>query len=583
MRQLFKRVRWRVANGRRADDGFSLTELLISMVVIGIILAGMAGVQVKALATVALSRQRQQAIDLANRTMEQIRALPYDTVTAGLRTSDLSGDANITSGMFEPAYDSSISEHIVSSASASSAPLYPHVQAGAATTVGPVQFRVASYVSLVSATAGDTLEGYWLTAIVTWSSAQTNGVTKTVATRSQLFSPSGCLSTATHPFSGPCQAYFDATAGDTPAGISIATSSPGLPALIGDDLQTSTVSTPSLSAVLMSEQTISTQGKAVTSGAKYSTGTVETAAGEVGAASGATTDPATGEAAFTPTATSFQGTSTVSSSTGAFALGAGSGDSATAASTTEAAGTCLDLSDVAVNTGEPCSNAKVTPSGNLTATLAYNSKTLPLASITAAGTPSRAFVARYLSSGGAICPTASGIGCISAKTAGALGAATMGGTVPSATGHPAGFSQMVSLSGFTTTAGAESGIGAAGPTTTRAGTLTYWSGAANVNVNLATALAQTLTLGPVAYSYSGPLGTAQVAMSGTVTIGDPDTSTVAGTCQPTACSAAATSGSVIATLEYDVTIDGVPAGAFIVTVDLGTAMAKTSYTAAPVA
>jgi hypothetical protein len=89
------------------------------MVILGGCLLGLLTVQVSALRTVTVAKERQQATALTNRTMEQLRALPYNTVTAGLNTSDLGGDANIATGRLKPVgYPTSIDEQLVSGGSA---------------------------------------------------------------------------------------------------------------------------------------------------------------------------------------------------------------------------------------------------------------------------------------------------------------------------------------------------------------------------------------------------------------------------------------------------------------------------------
>jgi hypothetical protein len=62
-------------------------------------------------------------------------------------------------------YPNSIDELLVSGGSAAALPLLPHCQQSAATLVRGVQYKVCTYVTLVSATAGDTSKGYWLTVI----------------------------------------------------------------------------------------------------------------------------------------------------------------------------------------------------------------------------------------------------------------------------------------------------------------------------------------------------------------------------------------------------------------------------------
>ena len=589
------------------DDGFTLVELLVTMAVISTVLLGLLGVQISALSTVTLSRERQQATDLANRTMEQLRALPYDTVAAGLLATDASPavDANIklVGGVlrYQPAHKPAIDEILVTrtasncpstttvtAADCPPLPLYPHVQTGAAAKIGKVQFQLASYVTLVSTTPADTSQGYWLTVDVTWSSAQTGGRTTRVSTRSQAFSPSGCLSTATHPFSGPCQAYFEAAAGSTPAGIAVTGELPTGAALLGHELRQASVSLPTLSSVVQSEQIVSTQSTSTAPQTRYTLTGAETPSGGTAATTGATTDPATG-ASTAPAdddRTEPADSAVLAGTSGSFTLSRGASP-VRAASTTRAVATaagCRTTADLSVSSSQVCSSGSTELDGPVQASVTYGAP-IPLASIAAAGSPSRAVAGRFTTAGGPLCAATSGVGCIAADSARTVGAARVGGapagaTLPDGSPVPAGFA-MVSVSGSTATATAESGLGAVAPAAGRTGSLTF-SGASSP-VDLATATPQTLPLQPVSFSYTGPSGVpVQVALSGSVTVGAtvvPPAST--GTCQPQACAVEVSSGAVLASVTYELTSGGSPVGRFTVTADLGAATARTSYRGAP--
>ncbi len=203
---------------QRGDAGFTLVEMVVAILVISVGLLGLMTVQMRSIATVGLAGQRQNATALGNRAMEQMRALPYGTVTGGMACSDLSNtDTNISvstvsggcSATFHPGYDPSISETVVTTTSTSQvAPLNPHIQptGTSGTTIGNVVYDVRAYITRVSSDL--TVDaGYWLTVIVGWKSSASGNTTKTIGTRSQLFSPKGCLALTTHPFSGPCQAF----------------------------------------------------------------------------------------------------------------------------------------------------------------------------------------------------------------------------------------------------------------------------------------------------------------------------------------------------------------------------------------
>jgi hypothetical protein len=165
----------------------------------------------------------------------------------------------------------------------------------------------------------------------------------------------------------------------------------------------------------------------------------------------------------------------------------------------------------------------------------------------------------------------------------------IGGLPPGVAGTDALFSTMAIVTGYADKATAESGIGAQpGNSQRTSGTLTYWTGLSYTDLDLRTAAAGTVTMADVVASY--PIaggGSYVISLTGKVDIGS---SAVApsGTapCLTVACTVTSTTGSVIATVVYDIwrtDAAGIqsPVAKFAVTLDLGSALAKTSYRAAP--
>lgn len=560
---------------RSSDDGgFSLVELLVTMIIIGTVLIGLIGVQLTAMRTVALSKQRQQAVALANQAIEELRALPYLTVAGGLRTADLTGDPNITGGSLQPQYSSAVNEALVTSTGQATAPLYPHVQPSTATKVGNTQYDVRVYVSLVGASA---TAGYWLTAIVKWTSSVTKNQPKSVAVRSELFSPSGCLSTATHPFSGPCQAFLYGNAGTTPAGITLQPVDAAHPQLLpGRDVQSAGVTLGEESVTAQLEQALSAQGKATTSGAQATTSAGVQTVGNQSAISAADTDPGTGTPSGTGSATASQSSPNqlvVGPTGGQLVLTAGPSDAGRSVSTTAAgsADGCNDVTGTALTNNDVCTSVSTTPSGSAAATY----RGYPLASV-AAGATSRSFAARFPTPGGIRCPTASGVGCVSARTALNVGTASIGAGLP---GMPAGYSAMVSVANYAASASAESGLGASSsPVRTRNGSLTYWGAdQAAHTVTLDPTTSSSITLGQV-FATEGSLN---ISMNGTVSMSSAATVTTGPSGCATACTQTTTVPSVSASVTFTFTQSGVQVGYFTLRLDLGTALTKTTYKAAP--
>ena len=162
-----------------------------------------------AFAPTALARQRQTATGLADQAMEQIRALPFDTVKLGLDNTDLQNttDPNIVKNCGgvngEYCYGS---ERIPHGTNASVVPLVPHQRT---VTVRAVTFTVSTYISYYQNDISTNT--FRLTVIVSWTSPEVRRATQ-VQVQTVVNSPAGCLSTATHPFSAPCQPFLYANA-----------------------------------------------------------------------------------------------------------------------------------------------------------------------------------------------------------------------------------------------------------------------------------------------------------------------------------------------------------------------------------
>src|SRR4051812_25483235 len=86
----------RFRSRQSADEGFTLVELTVAMVVTVLVMSSLMIVFLGSIRGVALAKQRQAATGLATSTMEQLRALDYGTLSAGLYCSDLAGDTNVT-------------------------------------------------------------------------------------------------------------------------------------------------------------------------------------------------------------------------------------------------------------------------------------------------------------------------------------------------------------------------------------------------------------------------------------------------------------------------------------------------------
>jgi len=147
---------------------------------------------------------------------------------------------------------------------------------------------------------------------------------------------------------------------------------------------------------------------------------------------------------------------------------------------------------------------------------------------------------------------------------------------------PAGFTSMATVTGYQVQASAESGVGAAAPSASRAGSLSYWNGTGYTTVSLAGSPATPITLPAVTQTFSNDGHDVNITMSGQIDVG-PVSATPSGAlpCQPTACGVSASARGVVTTLTYSVVVDGVNVANFTAATDLGSALAGTTYRAAP--
>ncbi len=140
----------------------------------------------------------------------------------------------------------------------------------------------------------------------------------------------------------------------------------------------------------------------------------------------------------------------------------------------------------------------------------------------------------------------------------------------------AGPAPLVNVTGYSDSADSEAGVGTGGPSVTRAGTLTFWDGSDFRSEPITTASAS-YTVPEVIGTY----GRLVVKSSGAVSVAATTTSVTGAAPCSTACTNRASSGSVVATLVYSISDGATHLGAFTATLDLGSALAQTSYKAAP--
>ena len=591
----------RVLRPRAGTDegGFTLVELVIAMFITLLVMSSMLGLFVSSLSTVALAKQRQTATALATQTLERLRALPYDVVKAGIRsgTAAYTSDPNLAdiatpTPRFRPV-SGGIDEVLVTSSSQVTPPLSLH---RVPTTVANVTYTVGIYVTQ----AGTPQPAYNLTALVTFQSSVSRGA-KSIIQRSTSFSPSGCLSTANHPFSGPCQAAFSALGKSSPGGVTVSNptgSDVNIQGFGGTEIGIDVASTSATTTV---EQTTTLVAGARTSAATQTVGGVTGTSGAQNASASADSDPSSSAAAGSATSSAPSQTIAVQSLTGlAGTLSAtpNSTDTGAAASQVIAGATgCVNSGGATIASGQPCASSSVHPQG-AASTVTYNlggasplrsMPTFTLASVAPASGPTRAVAGRFTIANGSTC-TVAVPNCAHAGIRRVVGDVAVGGLPARVAGDlgPAAYTNAFTVTGLVESARAESGTGSSAPALSRtAGTLAYWNGATYTSLALSTVTAdQAIDPPSVTMTYTHPSGRNVVITADTDIrlIAPRTTIAIPALCQPLACTAEATSaGTLRAQTLYTVTFEGLPVTSFVVSTDLGGLNAESSFRAAPLA
>jgi type II secretory pathway pseudopilin PulG len=254
-RTLTRRTRSRL----HGERGFTIVETVVAMVVIFASLTALAYTATIGFRYIAYGRDRQQATGLANQIMEEIRGQAYSVITRGMSTTDITSDARIVTCSTVKRFETCSGPKVVSSSVpvGTAAPwLIPH---SGTRSVGNLEVSWATYVTNDDPAANP----YSVTVIVSWGAgALAQGPNNLVRIESNFWSPSGCVSSDTHPFAAPCQPYFYGLA-SVPAG-SVTFGSINLHEL-AVDLDRATVSFPSARASLQQEQVSNLEADAVES------------------------------------------------------------------------------------------------------------------------------------------------------------------------------------------------------------------------------------------------------------------------------------------------------------------------------
>ena len=373
-RILIRRARARL-NGER---GFTIVETVVAMVVIFGSLTALMYTATSGFRYIALARERQSATGAATRLMEQIRALSVDTITDGMKTSDIAtGDPRIKTPTEcgDGAYHflTCAGEAIVHESDPPTVePLVPHTGTLSAPEY-PTTYTWATYIT----NSDPTNDPYRVTVIVSWSGGAVGGAAKFIQLQSLWSSPKGCAaSPVIHPFAGACQPFFTGTATAPQGSIVFGTSGS---TVNGIAVSGASLFGPSAEARGSIEQVSQMQGAVGQSGASWSTMTgglasLATAADGNPSTGTPTYDPASGSppAALIPTSGSISVTgSPVAMSLSASSSG-DSGSSVAADAANSSTAKCPSVSTTwpsSQNDVLPCAWARTVRGGTLSGTV----------------------------------------------------------------------------------------------------------------------------------------------------------------------------------------------------------------------
>jgi prepilin-type N-terminal cleavage/methylation domain-containing protein len=585
------RVLQRLASRRGEDDGFTLIELVVAMLVISLVLLGLMAAQTSALVTGAQARQRTQAAAVANQTMEQLRALPWLTLSKGLHANFVSaagGDVNVASGRLQPAVGSTISEPLVTSSAqvTNMPPLSGAAGTNKTVSTDPggtgTTFTTRTYVTTSPSTASGVLT---LTVITTWP-AKSNARNAYVMLRSQAYAPAGgCGDVSNQPFLGACQALFSGSGGATAPSVVVSpvTPGPGAPAptslLAGTDYAVATLAVGQAGASLTSQQSTSvdsTVQHAASTLTRVDPEAPETASGGTKLNNAASNDVGSaGAAPSSPADVVGTGTSSTVTATGgslSLLLQAGTGASGTAGASTTTS--CRS----GVPAGQPCGSGDLSGGTASTVTLRAGTTSFVAASIGTGGA-SKAFSARFSSAPGTSsvgCTTLSGAGCAAGGASHTVGTTVLGGGPW--TGATTG---LVKVSSYSDSVLVQRGDAqkATAATASRSATISYWNGTGYATLAVTRATDQVLTVPAVTWTD----GTRTVTASARVTVTKSADLAVASDpagCTGDGCTLDSDTGTITVAVTYTVT-EGAVQQALSVVTDLGSSRASAAYKAAP--
>lgn len=586
------------------EEGFTLVELIVAMLVMAIVIMALIFIQGRALTTNADSGSRQQATTYANEAMEQMRSIPWNIIKKGMANNYLAAGSAVL-GESDPLVvgnklrvndDDLPIPLVVAPSSVGSnqdlaepwAPLFDGTGSNIAIKLDPSgrgdQYIVKTYVT-ADQSGSDAAQG--LAVVVEWTKRADGEKEKTVL-YSTAYAPSGgCGDLNNAPFLASCQAQFlsssqsanvvmsvDSSVADDPA-------SPGtvpnagelLPVLPGSSFYAFEMSTSGVAARAASQQVSIVDSYTRYGGTTRDDNIATTRPEEKGWTSGysaftlrASDDTVTVDAAPpNPTdvnTSAVNSTETVASGVGVgMSLTARADDSRTGvldASVTQACNTGVGAAQVPAS--DPCAsallNGSTVNSGYMTLGLGSDSLSLGRVRHESGTTSDSAWAGRFAPGvlGNTVtgCQVLADAGCVSAGANRYVGDIRIGAVLSGSSMWDGGAAPqgLVNISNYRDQVGTQRGSQqiSAAPTLERSGTVSYWNGSGYSSVNATLNQDVTHDIGSVTWTTA----LATVTASGSVVIA-PSSTAVAGLdplCKEEACSVDARTGTITVRVTY---------------------------------
>lgn len=601
-----------------ADErGFTIVETVVALGVMFTLLVSLAYVVSSGLTYQRTARVRQTANGIANQLLEQVRGLPYDAITSGMLSTDLAGDANIvTCGSVKKLFACTAgggsipgtAETIVQSPSLSTTtPLVPHRSSTSPNTnptVDGVTYTWATYVSQGAANADGDPAPYRVTVEVGWTAA--TGA-QTLRVQSLFWSPTGCRSTATHPYAAPCEAFFYAKASVPTGTISIEPTPSNPVGIVSTDFDGGELSLGGVDASIQQEQVVQSLASFAVGHAELTTSGVTTTYGATTGAANADSDPNTASTDYQRVRCGVEATCAAASASSPSAASADRMTLSVPTTTTaEAAGVFQAVtakpcppSNIATaeNDQLACAGAGYVQAGDLSAVATVGSTTPNLGSFdvarvsapsTTSPAPVRAFTHRVANPTTNVCtPAASTDGCAALTASRAFGTIAVGG-LPAGFGTPSGWlGSFVRITNYADSATASVGYGSPYPTTSSpapAGQLLVYNGTGYESINLTANLTGVTRTRSITASVGGQNVTATFTLDGSQAVNASATSSSTpsggGTLTRTEASAQISAPVIVVRYQLSIQATGTVVD-LTTTVNLGTLDLDASYRQAP--